>query len=206
MRITLLLPTLIFAVAFAAYPQGKHWTETPDETIWRGRYGNCDHGYFVNLPPGVIGHGSHSPSSNHGILISAKDPARTTEVTLQEPRLVEVYDSSDAAGLGNPQAYVKRYALRRELMSEGFAILERRDTKFRGSAAVYVHFRTATKHSTSEGEMLVVYRAPWGIGPSFYVVMLRTTPEFYSRDHALYLQIRKGLTFADVPAGECSND
>src|SRR6266850_5617694 len=203
MRITLLLPSLILAIAVAAYPQGKHWTETPDETIWRERYGNCDHGYFVNLPPGVIGHGSHSPSPNHGILISAKDPARTTEVTLGEPRLVGVYDSSDAAGLGSPQAYVKRYALGRELMSEGFAILERRDTKFRGSTAVYVHFRNATKHSTSEGEELVVYRAPKGIGPSFYIVMLRTTPEFYSRDHALYLQIREGLTFADVPAGEC---
>jgi len=72
-------------------------TETPDETIWRGRYGNCDHGYFVNLPPGVIGHGSRSPSPNHGFVISAKDPSTTTPVTLEEPRLVDVYESSDAA-------------------------------------------------------------------------------------------------------------
>jgi len=83
MRITLLLPSLILAIAVAAYPQGKHWTETPDETIWRERYGNCDHGYFVNLPPGVIGHGTHSPSPNHGILISAKNPGITTEVTVE---------------------------------------------------------------------------------------------------------------------------
>jgi len=206
MRITLILPTLIFAFAFVAYPQGKHWTETPDETIWRERYGNCDHGYFVKLPPGVVGHDSRSPSRNHGILISAKDPGITTELTLQEPRLVEVYHS-DAGKLESPQAYVKLYALRQEMRPEGFAILERRDTKFRCSTAEYIHFRKETEHSpTSEGEMLVVYRAPKGIGPLFYVVMLQTTPEFYSRDHALYLQIRDGLSFVSVPPRECWND
>jgi hypothetical protein len=201
MRITLLFLTSFFAIAFATFPQGKHWTETSDETIWRGRYGNCDHGYFVNLSPGVIGHGSHSPSPNHGILISAEDPGRTTEVTLEEPRLVGVYDSNDAGGLGSPRDYVERYDLKRENSSEKITILARRDTKFRGSKAVYVHFRKATENSTSEVEELIVYRAPKGIGPSFYVVMLRTTPEFYGRDHALYLQIRDGLNFVRVPPG-----
>jgi hypothetical protein len=206
MRTTFLFPTLIFTIAFAAYPQGRHWTETPDETIWRDRYGNCDHGYFVNLPPGVIGHGSLSPYPNHGILISAKDPGTTTRVTLEEPRLVDVYDSTDAEELGSPQAYVDQYDLKPETASERITILERRESRFRGSQAVYVHFRKATEHLTSEVEELVVYRAPKEIGPLFYVVMLRTTPEFYSRDHALYLQIREGLTFARVPPGECSND
>lgn len=206
MRITLLLPSLILGIAAAAYPQGKHWTEMPDETIWRERYGNCDHGYFVNLPPGVIGHGTHSPSPNHGILISAKNPGITTEVTLKEPRLIGVHDSNDAGELLSPQAYVERYDLKPESPSERITILERRETKFRGSAAAYVHFRKASEHSTSEVEELVVYRVPTGIGPSFYVVMLQSTPEFYSRDHRLYLQIRQGLRFVHVPPGECSND
>jgi hypothetical protein len=205
MRIKLLLPILLFAIA-AACPQGKHWTETPDETIWRGRYGNCDHGYFVNLPSGVIGHSTHAPSPNHGILISVNDPAKTTQVTLDEPRLIEVYDSNDAGELGSPQAYVERYDLKPENAAEKITILERRDTKFRGSTAVYVHSRKASEHSTSDVEELVVYRAPKEIGPSFYKVMLRSTPEFYSRDHKLYLQIRQGLRFVHVPIGECSND
>jgi hypothetical protein len=106
----------------------------------------------------------------------------------------------------SPRAYVEKHILKPENASERFTILERRETKFRGSTAVYVHFREATEHSTSEVEESVVYRVPAGIGPSFYVVMLRTTPEFYSRDHALYLQIREGVRFVGVPAGECSND
>jgi hypothetical protein len=205
MRVTLSLLSLILAIV-AAYPQGKHWSETPDETIWRTRYGNCDHGYFVNLAPGVIGHGSHSPSPNHGILISAKNPGTTTDVTPDEPRLVEVYDSFDGGDLGSPLAYVERYDLKPENALEKIAILERRDTKFRGSTALYVHFRKTTEHSTSEVEELAVYRAPKGVGPSFYVIQLRTMPEFYRQDHALYLQIRDGLRFVSVPAGECSND
>src|SRR5580692_9090992 len=95
MRITLLLPILLFAIA-AACPQGKHWSETPDETIWRGRYGNSDHGYFVNLSPGVIGHGSLLASPNHGILISAKNPGTTTEVTFEETRLIAINHTNDA--------------------------------------------------------------------------------------------------------------
>ena len=71
---------------------------------------------------------------------------------------------------------------------------------------MYVHFRKATEHSTSEVEELVVYRTPKGIGPSFYVVMLQTTPEFYRRDHSLFLQIREGVRFVSVRAGECSNE
>jgi hypothetical protein len=206
MRTTLLLPSLILGIAAVAHPQGKHWTETLDETIWRGRYGNCDHGYFVNLPPGVIGHDLRSPSPNHGILISAKDPAITTQVTLKEPRVLDVYDSLDAGELGSPQAYVERYVLKPKSASERITILERRDTKFRGSTALYVHFRKETEHSKSEVEELVVYRAATDIGPSFYVVMLQSTPEFYSLDHRLYLQIRQGLKFVHVPVSECSND
>jgi hypothetical protein len=125
---------------------------------------------------------------------------------LEEPRVVDVYDSNDAGELGSPWAYVQEYDMTPENASERITILERRDTTFRGSPAIYVHFRKVTKHATSEVEELVVYRAATGIGPSFYVVKLRTVPGFYTRDHALYLEIRKGLQFVRVPPGECSND
>ena len=90
---------MVLAIAVAAYPQGKHWFETSDETIWRARYGNCYHGYFLNLSPGGIRHGFLPPSLNHGILISAKNPGTTTEVTLDETRLITVNDTNDAMEL-----------------------------------------------------------------------------------------------------------
>ena len=127
-------------------------------------------------------------------------------MTLEESRLIEVYDSSDAAELGSAEARVKEYDLKAENASERTTSLERRHTKFRGTTALYVHFRKISEHSTSEIEELVFRKATKGIGPTFYVIMLRTTPEFYSRDHVLYLRIRDGLMFTDVPHGVCSND
>lgn len=205
MRVNLLISTLLLAATVAS-SQVKHWTETPNELIWRGRYKNCDHGYLVNLPAGVVGHGSHPPSPNHGILVSADNPSSTTDVTLKEPRLVEVYDSNDAAELGGPGAYLKEHELRPTSASEKITILEQRDTKFRGFSAVYVHFRSTKEVGISEVEELVIYRTPKEIGPLFNVVLLRTTPEFYSHDHTLFLQLRDGLQFIPVPKGECSND
>jgi len=205
MRITLFISSLLLA-AVVASSQMKHWTETSNELIWRERYKNCDHGYLVNLPLGVVGHRSHPPSPNHGILISAKNPSITSEVTLEEPRLVDVYDSNDAAELGSARAYLREHELKPAQAPEKITILEQRDTKFRGSMAVYVHFRQTKKLSTSEVEELVVYRTPKEIGPVFNVVLLRTTPEFYSRDHILFLQVRGGLRFITVPKRECSND
>ena len=143
---------------------------------------------------------------NHGILISAANPIITTEVTLEEPRLIDVYDSNDAAEVGSARAYVEEYDLKPAEESEKITIIEKHATKFQGLPAVYVHFRKTNKGATSEIEELVVYRTPKNIGPLFTVVMLQTTPEYYSHDRLLYLHIRDGLQFVPVPRGECSND
>jgi hypothetical protein len=203
-RATLLIPALILASAVTG-SQLNHWTETSNELIWRELYTNCDHGYFVNLPPGVVGHGPRPPSPNHGILISPKEPSVTTEVTLGEPRLIDVYDTLDVLELKTPRAYVDRYELKPKA-SEKITVLEERDTKFRGSPAVYVHLRKSGKLLASEIEELAVYRKPKGIGPIFNVVLLQTAPEYYSQDHALYLQIRDGLQFIPAATSECPND
>jgi hypothetical protein len=205
MRFAPTISALLLAATVTS-SQVKHWTETSDELIWRGRYKNCDHGYLVDLPPGVVGHGSHPPSPNHGIIISAKEPSIATDVTLEDPRLVEVYDDSDATELGSARAYVEEYDLKSVKAPEQLRILEQRDTKFRGFPAVYVHFRTMNGRSISEVEELIVYRTPKEIGPELNVVRLRTTPESYSHDHLLFVQIRDGLQFIPVPDGECSND
>jgi len=189
-----------------ASSQVKHWTETPNELLWQGQYKNCDKGYLVKLPAGVIAHGSRPPYPNHGILISAENPRTTAEVTLEDQRFVDVYDTNDASALGSARAYLERYELTPGKASEKITMLEDRNTDFRDSLAVYVHFRKTNGASITEVEELVVYRTHKEIGPLFHVVLLRTTPEDYNRDHALFVQIKDGLEFIPVPKGECSND
>lgn len=201
--IPLALSTLFQPILAVA--QSKHWTETPYETLWHGRYGNCDHGYFVNLPSGVVGHASLPPSPNHGILISAERPDTMDEVTLESPRVLTVYDFNDTMEIGSATAYLKE-KLKPSNESEKLMILKRRKTQFHGAHAVYVHFKRVDGAKVKETDELVVYRNPQNIGPVFNVVELITRPEFYAHDHALFLQVEEGLQFVPVPRGECSND
>jgi hypothetical protein len=78
----------------SAGAQVHHWTETPKETIWRSRFTNCDMGFAVDLPKGVVAHASLPPDPNDGFLISASDPGTTAEVTLEDQpqRILDVYN------------------------------------------------------------------------------------------------------------------
>jgi hypothetical protein len=180
---------------------GQHWTQTSDETIWRGRYTNCDKGYAVILPDGVVAHGSLPPSSNHGILVSAEAPGTTAEVKLGSPRLIDVYDTFDVEELGSARAYLEKY------QEQNAKVIETRDLTFKGLPAAYVHYSVKKETATTETEELVIYRAHGkNIGPIFYVVMVQTPAEHYNEDALLYREIRDGFHVLSVPRGECSND
>ncbi len=185
----------------ASFPQ--HWTQTPDETIWREKYTNCDKGYAVSLPKGVVAHNELPPSSNHGFLVSGKAPDTVAEVTLEAERLVGVYDTYDTMEYGSAQAY-----LGEELKDAGpIEVLARNDTTFRGLPAAYVHYRKKTADVVIETEKIIVFRNhPKNSGPIFYVIWLSTPSSYYEEDRKLYGQIRDGFHLIPVPRGKCSND
>jgi hypothetical protein len=181
----------------------QHWTQTADELIWRGRYTNCDKGYRVDLPAGVVAHSSIPPLPNHGILVSANAPETVAEVTLGAERLVGVYDTYDAMEYGSAEAYLSR-----ELEHAGpVEVLARRDTKFRGLPAAYVHYRKKTGDVAIEREEIIVFRGhPKNSGPIFYVIWLRTLRSHYEEDSKLYQEVRDGFHLIIIPRGECSNN
>jgi hypothetical protein len=191
---------LLWAGMLAASPP-VHWTETSNETLWRGRYKNCDHGYEAILPDGVVAHDSLPPSPNHGFLVSAEAPGATAEVTLESPRLIDVYDSSDSSELGSARAYLEQY------LEQNAKVVQTRDLTFKGLPAVFVHYRVKREAVVVETEELIVYRAhAKNIGPIFYVIMLKTPAKHRSQDAILYHKIRDGFRILAVPRGECSND
>ena len=200
MRIPIFISLLFVGLSFPVLAQ--HWTQTDNETIWRGRYKNCDKGYSVSLPSGVIAHGSHAPSPNHGILFSASAPETTTEVTLETERVVGVYDSYDVAEYGNPQAYLKQI-LDREGPVE---VLASQDTKFHGFPAAYVRFRRTEGDTKVETEEIVAYRRSKNIEPIFYVIWMRSPTQYFEQDLRLYEEIRDGFHLLPAPKGQCSND
>lgn len=153
-------------------PSSQHWTQTTTETIWHEKYKNCDKGYSVILPKGVIAHGDLPTSPNHGFLVSASDPDTRAEVSLKAQRLVGVYDFYDAADYGSARGYLET-----ELKRAGpVKILETRDTSFRGLPGVHIHYGQGVGDSAVETEELILLRGhPTNSDPIFYVIWMRTT-------------------------------
>jgi hypothetical protein len=186
---------------FTLFPQ--QWTQTVGETIWREKYTNCDKGYTVSLPKGVVAHDGLPPNPNHGILVSASTPDTVAEVTLEAERLVGVYDTYDPAEYGSAQAYLKGELEKASLVE----VLAQHDTKFRGLPAAYVHYREKTGNAAIETEEIIVYRShSRNLGPIFYVIWLRTPSSHYDEDRKLYQQVLEGFHVISVPRGKCSND
>ena len=196
--------SLLFLSVFRFFaPTSQHWTQTATEAIWHEKYKNCDKGYSVILPKGVIAHGDLPPNPNHGFPVSASDPDTRAEVSLRAQRLVGVYDSYDAMDFGSAQSYLKA-----ELEHIGpVEVLESRDTNFRGLPLSYIHYRKGTGGSAIETEETIVYRShPKNSSPTFYIIWLRTPRSHYKEDDKLYQLICNGFNIVPVPLGECSND
>jgi hypothetical protein len=177
MRRSPVLAVVIWFVGWAG-AQVQHWSETPKETIWRGRYTNCDMGYAVDLPEGVIAHSDLPPSPNHGFLIQPGDRVTTAEVTFEnQPRILDVYDQYDAAQFGSARAYLD-WDLQQ---TPNKKVLQVREIVFQGLRAAEARYRVDAKDASE----LVIYRK--GL---IYVLTLRTTAQHYAGDSALFAQIR----------------
>jgi hypothetical protein len=189
---------LVIWFAGTAGAQVRHWAETPNELIWRALYTNCDKGYAVRLPAGVVAHASHPPNPNHGFLISASNPGTTAEVTYEDPRVIGVFDEYDAAELGSARAYLD-FELRNVPKKEDLQI---QDTVFQGLHGVHARYRVNAKDTVHLNESLIVFRKREGL---VYHLILQTTDKHYEADSALFAQIRAGFRLLTIPKGECSN-
>ena len=200
-------PTIIFGVFISLVALGgaqdRHWEETAKETIWRGRYTNCDKGWAVDLPPGVVAHDSLPPSPNHGFLVSAADPAKTAEVTFDDQRIVNCYDNYDAmddeSDSGEPhgaRAYLD-WELKRV---ENKVALEIREVELQGLQGVEARYRVKLRGAEQVVEILIFLR-----GDVVYHLALRTTDRYYKSDSALFARLRAGFRVLPFPKGECAN-
>src|SRR5271163_3979722 len=88
-----------------AIPLIGRWRVTNSETLWTERYTNDDYGYSVLLSKGVVAHGTHPPSPNHGFFVPLPDVGKTTFSTFKtEKRYLWVdasYDTSDDQSLAD---------------------------------------------------------------------------------------------------------
>lgn len=147
MSVTLKLAALIGLLGFAGAlgqpqrkPQPHRYAEvTSDETLWRGRYANCDYGFYVILPAGFVAHSSRPPNPNHGFLVALPDVGRTQYASSADERFVWTnaeYNSLDFTSLKAAADYqlsvMRAKAEFRELTDERFRFDAKPAIKIKG--------------------------------------------------------------------------
>ncbi len=181
--------------------QQRHWQLTESETLWIGRYSNCQYGYYALLSAGVIAHAEHPPSPHHGFLISLPNVGSKAEVSVYNSNRFlwvnaeyNVTDESTLAGISN---------YRIDLTSrdkQDFKLIEQHKTTLRTVPAT----RFKGEYDTPKGrvieEEVVAFRS--GI---VYEIGLRTPAEHYQADRERLEQTLTGFRFSRVPKGQCWN-
>jgi hypothetical protein len=191
---------LVFLVCalHAAYGQAKqnpaarhrYAEETGTETLWTERYAQCDYGFYVMLPPGFVGHGSHNPNPNHGFLLALPDTGRTSNASLKDERFIFVnanYNSFEVESL----AGAAHWAV--DVMSSdktGFREISREPVRLDKRRAM----RIRAEHDGPNGrvieERVITLRA--GI---LYEIGLVTRPGDYAADKSQFEKVLLGFRY-----------
>jgi hypothetical protein len=179
----------------------RHWQLTDDETIWIGRYSNCQYGYYSLLPSGVVAHAEHPPAPHHGFVINLPDVTVKTEVTFDNSdRLVWVnaeYNVTEESTLAGVSDYQIDLTSRNK---EGFKLVEQSPAMLRGVPATRFKVEYETPKGRVIEEEVVVLKS--GV---VYELGLKTLAVDYLADRNRLEQTLAGFRFIRVPKGQCWN-
>jgi hypothetical protein len=134
----------------------RHWTETSTETLWRARYTNCDRGYSVDLPAGVVAHDTLPPAPNHGFIISTRSAGTTDPVTPERPGFLGVFDRYNSAEWRDPQAYL--YWELKNTPKPNSRLANARRMAFHGLSAVEAEYSAVVAGRSTWNRVLIVFR------------------------------------------------
>jgi hypothetical protein len=195
------MAVVLCALAFAqqdAGPEGKYWQQVESETLWRVRYVNCEYGFAVALPPGVIAHAAKPPSPNHGFFISLYEPGRVTPVSSDSDRLLWVDADSNATGQNSLKDVVKYEIDLLKQDQRKFTVLEKQNTMLGGVAAVAFVVQYKTPEGNALEERVIALR-----DGNVFTLAMRSSEGDQPTDGPLFQKLRTGFTFLPATQGEC---
>jgi hypothetical protein len=176
----------------------RHWTQTSTETLWRGRYTNCDKGYSVDLPAGVVAHDTLPPSPNDGFIISTLSAGTTDPVTATRPGFLAAFNQYNSGDWRGPQAYLDWELAQ----TRNAQITNTRHLAFHGLPAFEAEYSAVVDGRSTWYRVLIVFRDKDDL---IYELMLSTLTRDDVRGTRLYRAIRSGFRIFPIPLGECVN-
>ena len=191
---TKLLTAVAIGVSFASPGDGharqtltRHWRETASETLWTVRYNNCDYGYYVSLPAGVVAHGNLPPSPNHGFLIALPDVGTRNDVLGRKGRSLWADASYDTSGTHSLSDVVAE-------QDSGPTRRSQTQVKMAGLSAIRVESEHGAGASKVVEVMTVALR-----DDIVYTVGMRTSGGYVMADESEYNRIVQGFKLLPLP-------
>jgi hypothetical protein len=187
---------------------GRHWEETATETIWRGEYRNCDHGYYVLLPDHMIGHSSKDPNPNDGFSVDLERPDSALPTSDKANRKISIWNHYNAAELPTLAAIADN-ELRLDADSKhDYHILSRSSIKMATLPAVMIKASYNAGETTVSETKIIAYRPPGtnNLGDMVYVLSLVTNEAGRAKDTITFNKILAGFRLTALPLGSCTND
>jgi hypothetical protein len=207
-RLSMFLPFLFLTVSstndLPHYDLFPIFSDKITKDYWKitNIYVNCDYGYYVKLPEGIVGQGTPPPGSNHGFGISlvdkqAKHPFREIpDNYLYVGADHQVLDEQNSLG-GIDELY------RSFLIADKAVIISRSRsyTNLGGLFAVKIHSVFRKNGSLSIEDQV------FALGQSIvYEIDLTIRAANYKESRALFEYLQHNLRIMPIPKGECSND
>ncbi len=202
----LILTLACIAVAAQSSSLSGHERETDTETIWTGRYSDCDFGYSITLPAGIVAHTAKALSPNHGFAINPADTKSVTAFNAAESdRYIDVvsfYDLEDheETTSGTLDYYLSLGEIGSE---ENLESLSRRSFSLAGLSAKRIETRWMENSTAIRRDRIMAYRRSGGI---LYQFTLQSPGKSYANDEQLFHRIVEGFRLSKLPTGECSNN
>ena len=181
----------------------RSWRETETETVYVRKYSNCDYGYLVLLPNGIVGHGSKAPGSNHGITVNLENPASDDPIPDSMVRYIQVYNAYNVGEKNSLREIVLEQRKAQRKLHKDVSMSEPTSRSLDDLPAL--EFQSSFHENNLEivERDVVAYRPKGNI---LYHLQLVTTPENRLQDGSVFDGIAAGFRLTKLPVGECSND
>jgi len=179
--------------------------ETAVETTWTVRYTNCESGFYVVLPAGVIAHVEKAAGPNQGFAMNPTAPASTTAFNPSDSqRFIEVLSYYDLEDHGESTSATIDYYLSLGALSgeKNFVTLGKQTYKLAGLSGKREEVRWLENSGAVRRDRIIAFRSGVGI---LYQLTLQSPEKTFNGDEVLFNRIVAGFHLSKLPNDGCSS-
>lgn len=163
---------------------------TNSESLWTGRFSDCDYRYYVLIPHEFVAHADRPPRRLHGVLFGLPDTSTTDVVTIDDERFISVMATANEFEFKSLKGFADHVLDQLRKGKTRFEIKAQQSSLLDGEPAMRVRVEYDDPHGGVVGEELLSLRL--GV---LYEIGLRTTAEHYDTDGKNFMKVVDGFKF-----------